>query len=165
LKGLGLVANNCADWSVVSIKQDNLSEAMGLSKVIFGDDAASFFSKFHRSGFQHAFEKSSGIATFGCSGAELALNINARIGDTRQPSEFRNMIGYDDVVGPVEYWIGYALGYLQGRSELSFSDIFKWFPLDKWESMYILHEIGDRALWDRTLGQYLGSDYMADNGT
>jgi len=48
----------------------------------------------------------------------------------------------------------------QGRSGLTFKEIFKWFPLESWHNMYILHEVGDRTLWDKTLGQYLGNDYM-----
>jgi hypothetical protein len=86
--------------------------------------------------------------------------INDKLGDVRQSSEFRDKIGYNIVVSSIEYWIGYALGYLQGRSALTFDEIFKWFPLDSWPGMYILHEVGDRSLWDKTLGLYLGNDYM-----
>jgi len=152
-----------ADWFMVDVKQDNLSEAMGFSRAAFGDDAAAFFDKFERSGLQSAFERGAGRATMGCSGSELALMINGRLGNVRQPSEFKNKLGYEAVVSPIEYWIGYALGYLQGRSELSFAEIFRWFPLDSWQSMYILHEVGDRTLWDKTLGRYLGNDYMIDS--
>jgi len=150
-----------ADWYMVDVKQDNLSEAMGFSHAAFGDDAVSFFDKFKRSGLQCAFEQGAGRTTLGCSGSELALMINDKLGNTRQPSEFKDKLGYDAVVSPIEYWIGYALGYLQGRSELTFAEIFKWFPLESWQNMYILHEVGDRALWDKTLGRYLGNDYMA----
>ena len=146
------------DWYMVDVKQDNLSEAMGFSYAAFGDDATAFFEKFERSGFQNAFERGSGRATLGCSGAELALMINDRLGNTRQPSEFKDKLGYKTVVNPVEYWIGHALGYLQGRSGLTFAEIFKWFPLDNWQNMYILHEVGDSTLWDKTLGQHLGNN-------
>ena len=152
-----------ADWYMVDIKQDNLSEAMGFSHAAFGDDAVMFFSKFKRSGFQSAFENSSGRTTLGCSGTELALMINDKLGNIRQPSEFKEKINYEAVINPIEYWIGYALGYLQGRSEVTFAKIFEWFPLENWHNMYILHEVGDRVLWDKTLGKYLGSDYMIEN--
>jgi len=150
--------NKTVDWYMVDVKQDNLSEAMGFSRAAFGDDAHVFFDKFKRSGLQSAFESGAGRATLGCSGSELALMINDRVGNVRQPSEFKDKIMYENVVNPIEYWIGYALGYLQGRSELPFDDIFNWFPLDSWPSMYILHEVSDRALWDKTLGKYLGND-------
>jgi len=90
----------------------------------------------------------------------LALMINEKLGNVRQPSEFKDKLGYEAVVSPVEYWIGYALGYLQGRSELTFAEIFEWFPIENWQNMYILHEVGDHTLWDKTLGQYLGNEYM-----
>jgi len=149
-----------ADWYMVDVKQDNLSEAMGFSRAAFGDDAVTFFDKFKRSGLQSAFENSTGRTTLGCSGSELALMINDKLGNARQPSEFKEKLGYEAIISPIEYWIGYALGYLQGRSELTFAEIFKWFPLENWQNMYILHEVGDRTLWDKTLGRYLGSDYM-----
>ena len=154
------MGNKTADWFMVDVKQDNLSEAMGFSRAAFGDDAVAFFDKFNRSGLQNAFERGTGRATLGCSGSELALMINDRLGHVRQPSEFKDKLNYEAVVSPIEYWIGYALGYLQGRSELTFAEIFMWFPLDRWPSMYILHEVGDRTLWDKTLGQYLGNDFM-----
>jgi len=84
--------------------------------------------------------------------------INDRLGNAKQPSEFIGKLGYDAVIKPIEYWIGYALGYLQGRSELTFDEIFRWFPLDSWPGMYILHEVSDYTLWDKTLGRYLGND-------
>jgi len=155
-----MMSNRAADWYMVDVKQDNLSEAMGFSRAAFGDDASIFFDKFKRSGLQNSFERSAGRTTLGCSGSELALMINDKIGNVRQPSEFMGKLGYEAVVSPVEYWIGYALGYLQGRSELTFEEIFQWFPLDNWSDMYILHEVGDRTLWDKTLGRYLGNDYM-----
>ena len=154
------MSKKTADWFMVDIKQDNLSEAMGFSQAAFGDDAVVFFDKFKRSGLQSAFESSAGRTTLGCSGSELALMINDRLGNVRQPSEFKNKLGYDAVVSPIEFWIGYALGYLQGRSEKSFNEIFNWFPLNNWYNMYILHEVGDRVLWDKTLGKYLGNDFM-----
>ena len=154
------MSSKTADWFMVDVKQDNLSEAMGFSRAAFGDDAAIFFDKFKRSGFQSSFERGVGRVTMGCSGAELALMINDRLGNVRQPSEFKDKLGYEAIVSPIEYWIGHALGYLQGRSELTFEEIFKWFPLESWQSMYILHEVGDRVLWDRTLGQHLGNDFM-----
>jgi len=150
------------DWYIVDTKQDNLSEAMGFSHVVFGDDASIFFDKFKASGLQSAFERNAGRTTLGCSGSELALMINDRLGNVRHPSEFRDKLGYDAVISPIEYWIGHALGYLQGRSNKTFDEIFKWFPIDNWHNMYILHEVGDRVLWDKTLGRYLGNDYMID---
>jgi len=156
-----MMNNKSADWYMVEVKQDNLSEAMGFSRAAFNDDAVVFFDKFKRSGLLSSFERGVGRTTLGCSGSELALMINDKLGNTRQPSEFKDDLGYKEVVSPIEYWIGYALGYLQGRSELTFAEIFEWFPLESWKSMYILHEVGDRALWDKTLGRYLGSDYMA----
>ena len=147
------------NWYMVDVKQDNLSEAMGFSRAAFGDDAETFFRKFEQSGLQRSFEKSAGRTTLGCSGSELALMINDKLGNVKQPSELKDKIGYNSVVNPVEYWIGYALGYLQGRSELTFAEIFKWFPLHTWKDMYILHEVGDQTLWDKTLGQHLGNDY------
>ena len=154
------MVNKTADWFMVDIKQENLSEAMGFSRAAFGDSAAVFFDKFKRSGLQSAFERGAGRTTLGCSGAELALMINDRIGNARQPSEFIDKLEHFSIVNHMEYWIGYALGYLQGRSELSFAEIFKWYPLDSWPNMYILHEVGDLALWDKTLGRHLGNDYM-----
>ena len=148
-----------ADWYMVDVKQENLSEAMGFSRAAFGDDAITFFDKFKQSGLQSLFEKNAGRITLGCSGSELALMINEKLGNARQPSEFKDKLGYNSIVDPIEYWIGYALGYLQGRSELTFTEIFNWFPLDSWQNMYILHEVGDKTLWDKTLGQHLGSDY------
>jgi hypothetical protein len=140
---------------MVDVKQENLSEAMGFSHLAFNDDAASFFEKFKTSGLRSAFEKGTGRATLGCSGTELALMVNARLGDVRQPSEFKDKYGYTAVINPVEYWIGYALGYLQGRSGLAFDAIFEQFPIDSWYRMYSLHEVSDEVLWDKTLGKYL----------
>ena len=154
------MSTKSADWLMVDVKQDNLSEAMGFSNVAFGDDAIVFFDKFKRSGLQSAFESNAGRITLGCSGSELALMINDKLGNVRQPSEFKDKFGYKAVINPIEYWIGYALGYLQGRSEKTFAEIFEWFPLNNWHNMYILHEVSDRTLWDKTLGQYLGNDYM-----
>ena len=153
------MVNTTADWYMVDVKQDNLSEAMGFSRAAFGDDAIAFFDKFERSGLQSAFERSAGRTTLGCSGSELALMINDKLGNVRQPSEFKDKLRYEAVVSPIEFWIGYALGYLQGRSDLTFAEIFRWFPLVDWPGMYILHEVGDRTLWDKTLGKYLGNDF------
>jgi hypothetical protein len=147
--------NRNIDWFMVGIKQDNLAEAMGFAYAGFGYNASSFFDKFQRSGYMTRFENNEGRATMGCSGAELVLMICARLGNLRQPSEFKDSIGYNEVISPTEYWIGYALGYLQGRSGLTFGEIFKWFPLESWYKMYILHETGDDTLWDKTLGRYL----------
>ena len=67
------MCNRTADWFMVDVKQENLSEAMGFSRAAFGDDAVTFFNKFKRSGLQTAFERGAGRATLGCSGSELAL--------------------------------------------------------------------------------------------
>ena len=40
------MVNKTADWFMVDIKQENLSEAMGFSRAAFGDSAAVFFDKF-----------------------------------------------------------------------------------------------------------------------
>jgi hypothetical protein len=138
-------------------KRDNLAEAMGFSNAMFGDTAMSFFDMFERSGWMERFERGDGRATLGCSGAELALNVRAQLGDVRQAAEFRDRCGYFVVTRPIEYWIGYALGYLQARSGFPFSALFEHFPLESWYGMYILHEVGDETLWDKTLGRYCSS--------
>jgi len=138
------------NWFMVEVKQKNLSEAMGFAKTAFNDDAASFFDKFTKSGYRKAFEKNSGRVTLGCSGSELALMIY-----DQQAAEYRNKYDFFDIVEPKEHWIGHALGYLQGRSQLTFDEIFEKFPLENWYQKYILHEVSDQALWDKTLGQYM----------
>jgi hypothetical protein len=143
------------DWFMVSVKQDNLAEAMGFANAGLGDNASSFFDKFQRSGWMSRFEQNDGRATLGCSGSELVLMAYDRIGQNHQPSEFENICNFNTVTSSVEYWIGYALGYLQGRSQLPFAEIFKHFPMDSWYNMYILHEVGDEVLWDKTLGRYI----------
>jgi ribA/ribD-fused uncharacterized protein len=139
---------------MVEIKQDNLADAMGFSYAGFGDDAVSFFDKFRRSGFMKRFERGDGRATLGCSGCELALMINNRLGGRYQSAGFDDKCDFNTITAPTEYWIGYALGYLQGRSGLSFSEIFDQFPLEGWYGMYNMHEISDEALWNKTLGRY-----------
>ena len=145
------------DLFMTDTKRDVLSMAMGFSNVAFKDNAVSFFNKFEKSGYQEAFEHGDGIVTFGCSGAELALMINSRLGQNHQAAEFRDKIDFFDIVQPMEHWIGHALGYLQGRSGWTFAQIFEKLPLENWYNMYILHEVGEQTLWDKTLGQYVDS--------
>jgi hypothetical protein len=66
-----IMQNSNIDWFMVDVNQKNLSEAMGFAKTAFNDDAASFFDKFTKSGYQKAFEKNSGRVTLGCSGSDL----------------------------------------------------------------------------------------------
>jgi len=146
-----------ADWMMIETKRDVLSEAMGFSKVVFADTVITFFDKFKKSGFLPRFETGDGRVTLGCSGAELALMINSYLGDKRGAAEFRDKINIFDITAPAEHWIGHALGYLQGRSGWTFDEIFDKLPLDSWYGRYILHEAGDRVLWDKTLGQYINS--------
>jgi ribA/ribD-fused uncharacterized protein len=139
---------------MVEVKQDNLSEAMGFTSAGFGENAISFFDKFQRSGFMKRFERGDGRATLGCTGCELALMVYNQLGGHYQSADFENKCNFNTITAPVEYWIGYALGYLQGRSGFAFNDIFRYFPLDGWYRMYSLHEVSDEALWDKTLGRY-----------
>ena len=141
------------DWFKVGNKQSNLADAMGFAHAGFGDNAASFFDKFHRSGFMTRFERGDGRVTTGCSGSELVLMIYDRLGEHYQSSDFDGKCNFDTITTPVEYWIGYALGYLQGRSGLPFSEIFKRYPIESWYNMYSLHEVSDEALWDKTFGK------------
>jgi len=143
------------DWFNVEVKQSNLAEAMGFAYKGFGDSATSFFDKFQRSGFMKRFERGDGRATLGCSGCELALMINNRLGGRNQLADFEDRCNFTTITSPVEYWIGYALGYLQGRSGLPFSGIFSYIPLESWYGLHILHEVGDEALWDKTLGKHI----------
>ena len=143
------------DLFLADIKRDVLSMAMGFSNVAFNDDAASFFNKFDKSGYQEAFESGDGIVTFGCSGAELVLMINSRLGNKHPAADFRDKVDFFDVAQPTEHWIGHALGYLQGRSGWTFEKIFEKLPLNSWYGRYILHEVGDQVLWDKTLGQFV----------
>ena len=140
------------DWFKVGIKQNNLADAMGFANVGFGDTASTFFDKFRRSGIMARFERGDGRATLGCSGCELVLMIYDRLGKHYQSADFKEKCNFDTITAPVEYWIGYALGYLQGRSGKSFDEIFEHFPIDSWYNMYSLHEVSDEALWDKTLG-------------
>ena len=143
--------NSNTDWFMVEIKQRNLSEAMGFTKTAFNDDAVAFFDKFTKSGYLKAFEKNSSRVTSGCSGSELVLMIY-----NQQAFDYRNKYDFFDIAGTREHWIGYALGYLQGRSQLTFEQIFEKFPLESWYRKYILHEVSDQVLWDKTIGQYTG---------
>ena len=143
------------DWNMVSIKQNNLADAMGFAQSGLGEGAVAFFDKFQRSGWMSRFEKSEGRATIGCSGSELALMVYSRLGMIYQPADFTSKCSFDTVTAPVEYWIGYALGYLQGRSDMEFEGIFMHFPLESWYNMYSLHEVGDETLWQKTLGRYV----------
>jgi hypothetical protein len=140
------------DWFMVGVKQDNLAEAMGFAKSGMNADAVSFFDIFQRSGLMTRFERGDGRTTLGCSGAELALMAYNKLGNAYQAADFREKCNFDTVTAPVEYWIGYALGYLQGRSGFTFAEIFARFPLEDWYKMYALHEVCDEALWDKTLG-------------
>lgn len=142
------------DWAMVEIKQDNLSEAMGFAFAGFGDNAVSFFDKFQLSGLMKRFERGDGRTTLGCSGSELALMMYNRLDGHYQMADFNDKCNFDTITASVEYWIGYALGYLNGRSGLTFDDIFTHFPLENWYRMYSLHEVSDEALWERTLGKY-----------
>ena len=136
------------DWFMVEVKQRNLAEAMGFAKIAFNDTAVPFFEKFASSGYLKAFEKSAGRVTLGCSGSELVLMIY-----NQQAQEYRNKYNFFDIAYCKEHWIGHALGYLQGRSQLTFEQIFKRFPLETWYQRYILHEVSDQVLWDKTIGQ------------
>ena len=142
------VLNENIDWFMVEIKQKNLSEAMGFAKTVFNADAVAFFDKFNKSGYLRAFEKNSGRVTLGCSGSELVLMIY-----NKQAFEYRDKYDFFDITAPTEHWIGHALGYLQGRSQLTFEQIFKQFPLKSWYQNYILHEVSDQVLWDKTIGK------------
>jgi hypothetical protein len=149
------MASQNIDWVKVDIKQNNLADAMGFAYAGLGDDVSSFFDKFKRSGFMTRFERGDGRATTGCSGCELVLMVNNMLGEHYQSADFKDKCNFDTIIAPVEYWIGYALGYLQGRSGFTFDEIFKHFPIDSWYRMYSLHEVGDEALWDKTLGKYV----------
>jgi hypothetical protein len=142
------------DWFMVEIKQENLAEAMGFAKAGLGQDAAQFFDVFQNSGWMHRFERGDGRATLGCSGSELVLMAQNQMGKSYQAADFRDRCTFDTITAPVEYWIGHALGYLQGRSGMSFEEIFTHFPLGDWYKMYMLHEVSDEALWEKTLGKY-----------
>ena len=143
------------DWNMVQVKQNNLADAMGFIRAGLDEDALSFFDKFQRSGWMPRFEQSEGRATIGCSGSELALMMYAQLGMVYQPADFADKCNFDSITASVEYWIGYALGYLQGRSDISFNSIFKRFPLEGWYKMYSLHEVSDEALWQKTMGRYV----------
>ena len=143
------------EWLMTETKRDVLSEAMGFSKVAFGDNATDFFGKFEQSGFLLRFELNDGRLTLGCSGAELTLMMNSNLGNRHEAAEFRDKITLFDIIKPKEHWIGHALGYLQGRSKLTFTKIFELFPLESWYSMYILHEVGDETLWNKTLREHV----------
>ena len=146
------------NWTLVDIKQNNLADAMGFAHVGFGDDAVCFFEKFKRSGYMTRFERGDGRVTSGCSGCELVLMIYDRLGRHLQSSDVMDQCSFDAVTAPIEYWIGYALGYLQGRSGLSFNRIFRHFPPANWYKMYSLHEVSDEALWNNTLGKYVDEE-------
>ena len=147
------------DWHMVSVKQNNLADAMGFVQAGFGEGAVLFFDRFQRSGWMSRFEKSEGRATIGCSGSELALMVYSRLGMAYEPAEFKDKCSFDTITAPVEYWIGYALGYVQGRSDMDFNGIFEYFPLEGWYGMYSLHEVSDEALWQKTLGRYVDDTY------
>ena len=142
------------DWLEVNVKRSNLADAMGFSRAGLGDDAVVFFDKFKRSGFMARFERGDGRATLGCSGCELVLMIHDRLGIHYQSADFKEKCTFSTISAPIEYWIGYALGYIQGRSGMAFNEIFGYFPLESWYKMYSLHEVGDEALWDKTIGRY-----------
>ena len=142
------------DWFKVSVKQNVLADAMGFAHAGLGDNAAAFFDKFQRSGYMTRFERGDGRATLGCSGSELVLMIHDRLGIHYQSADFANKCNYSTITAPVEYWIGNALGYLQGRSGLAFNEIWGYFPLEDWYKMYSLHEVSDETLWDKTIGRY-----------
>jgi hypothetical protein len=152
------VVSRNVDWFQVEIKQHNLADAMGFARAGFGDDAAVFFDKFQRSGFMRRFERGDGRATSGCSGCELALMVNNRLGGHYQLEDFKDVCNFSTITSPTEYWIGYALGYIQGRSGLKFNAIFNYFPLESWYKMYGLHEVSDEALWDKTLGRHVETE-------
>ena len=149
------MAEQGVDWMKVEIKQSNLADAMGFAYSGLGDNAVTFFDKFQRSGLMKRFERGDGRVTLGCSGCELTLMICNQLGGHYQSADFAEKCNFNTITAPVEYWIGYALGYLQGRSGLSFNDIFKYFPLESWYKMYSLHEVSDEALWDKTIGKYV----------
>jgi len=144
------------DWDLVGIKQDNLAGALGFAWAGFGEGAASFFEKFRRSGWMARFERNEGRATIGCSGTELALMIYDQSGRSCQRADFEDKCNFDTITSSVEYWIGYALGYLQGRSDTPFNQIFRRFPIGSWYNLYSLHEVSDETLWDKTLGSKPG---------
>jgi len=143
------------DWIKEAVKQTNLADAMGYANAGLGDNAATFFDKFRRSGFMRRFERGDGRATTGCSGCELVLMMNNKLGNRYQAADFKEKCNFDTITAPTEFWIGHALGYLQGRSGLTFDEIFEHFPIDSWYRMYSLHEVSDEALWDKTLGKHL----------
>ena len=144
------------DWELVAVKQDNLAGAMGFAYAGFADDAVAFFDKFHESGWMSRFERGDGRATMGCSGSELALMVYGKSGKPYQMAEFVDKCDFDTITTPVEYWIGYALGHIQGRSEMPFSEIFRHYPLEDWYKMDILHEVSDEVLWEKTMGRCIG---------
>jgi len=43
----------------------------------------------------------------------------------------------------------------QKKDYHDFAQIFEKLPLENWYNMYILHEVGEETLWDKTLGHYI----------
>lgn len=152
------------DWKMVYTKQELMAEALGVNAALYNQSEIETFALLESSGVLLGFEKNQGRFTVGAAGRDLILMAKTRLGLPASLKEIEQLIEGKDITDPIEYWIGYALGYLQGRSGWTFKQIFEYFPLESWRDMYILHEVGDETLWDKTLGPYfkLGREEKPD---
>ena len=143
------------DWKLVYTKQDLMAEALGVNAVAYHQSEIETFDLLKKSGVLLGFEMNQGRYTFGAAGRDLILMARDKIGLHSSLNELEQLIDGKDITNPIEFWIGYALGYLQGRSGWKFEQIFEHFPLERWRSMYILHEVADEALWNKTIGSII----------
>lgn len=140
---------------MVYTKQELMAEALGLNAALYNQSEVETFDILKSSGVLIGFEKNHGRFTVGAAGRDLILMAREKLGMSASLAEIEQLIEGKDITSPIEYWIGYALGYLQGRSDWTFEQIFEKFPLASWREMYILHEVGDEVLWDKTLGKFI----------
>ena len=146
------------DWIMVETKQENLAEALGLNRSAYGQNEHETFHLLRDSGLLSMFENSNGRVTSGAAGKDIILMARTKLGLVSSLAQLDVLLEGKDISDPIEYWIGYALGYLQGRSGWTFEQIFEKYPLERWRDMYILHEVGDETLWDKTIGKFVKED-------
>ena len=106
-----------------------------------------FYNLFLESDISEKFENGNVNTLVGCSGVELAYEV---IGDSERkikPSYIANR--------SKEYWLGWALAYVQWVTALSFSDITKYIPIEEMLEMYSpYHEMDIRQFLDSILEKY-----------
>lgn len=106
-----------------------------------------FYNLFLQSDISGKIENGNIRALVGSSGVELAYEI---IGDEKHTIKAKYTANRSK-----EYWLGWALCYVQWATSISFSDITSFIPIEEMLNMYFpYHEMDIRQFLDAILEKY-----------